>query len=64
MALKIIKKKKTKDKPRINCYVEPTAKKQLGDICKKLDRSENYVMNKALDEYIANHYDEIMATLK
>lgn len=64
MALKIKKKKKAVDKPRINCYVEPEAKKQLGEICKKLDRSENYVMNKALDEYIANHYDEIMSTLK
>jgi hypothetical protein len=64
MALKLKKKKKVNDKPRINCYVEPIAKKQLGDICKKLDRSENYVMNKALDEYITNHYDKIMELLK
>ena len=64
MALKTTKKKKTNDKARINCYVEKISKKKLGDMCDKLDRSENYLLNKALDEYVANHYDEIMATLK
>lgn len=64
MALTTSKKKEAKKKARINCYVETTAKKKLGEICKILDRSENYVLNKALEEYIANHYEEFKAILK
>ena len=64
MALTTAKKKEAKKKARINCYAEPAAKKKLGDMCTWLDRSENYLLNKALEEYIANHYEEFKANFK
>lgn len=67
MATTKVKPKKTTKataKARINCYVDQTNKKKLMQMCDVLDRSENYLLNKALDEYITNHFDKTMEYLK